>query len=63
MQVLARRDGACGSGRHAARWRASAGARGLNLGRRAVRHQALERWISARGGVAARSARNAEVRG
>jgi hypothetical protein len=40
-----------------------AGARGLDLGRRAVRHQALERRIDARGGVAARSVVSAEMRG
>jgi hypothetical protein len=34
MQVLARRGGVCGSGRHAARWSASAGARRLDLRRR-----------------------------
>jgi hypothetical protein len=62
-QVLARRGGACRSGRHAARWSASAGARGLDLGRRAVRHQALERRIGARGGVAARGDGSTEVRG
>jgi hypothetical protein len=63
MQLLARRGDACGSGRHAARWSASAGARGLDLGRRAVRHQALGRRINARGGVVARGAGSAEVRG
>jgi hypothetical protein len=52
MQVLARRGGVCGSGRHAARWSASAGARRLDLRRRerptgdACRGRAPGRWPS-----------------
>jgi hypothetical protein len=69
MRGSAGMDAEAGAGPVAARagadgtQRAGAQARGLDLGRRAVRHQALERRIGARGGVAARGAGSAEVRG